>query len=204
MRGARKGGIVANRRTLGKYRLIDLALWLAIELVFESIVVKAASVWFPGQAYYVSVVPAVTAIVYMRWGFWGALHALAGGAITCLNIGASGQWYLIYVVGNALSLLMVGYLKLLGWQSIASDALKSLLYGLVLMLLLQGGKALMCLLCGYPAADTIGLFTPEIITLLFTEIIIWIVRRLDGVFEEQTHYLERLRQQQERERGDGQ
>ena len=36
---------------------------------------------------------------------------------------------------------------------------------------------------------------------LFTLVLIWIARRLDGIFEEQNHYLLRLKQQENEERG---
>ena len=44
-------------------------------------------------------------------------------------------------------------------------------------------------------------FTTAAVTDLFTLVVLWIVRRLDGVLEDQRHYLNRLRREQEKERG---
>ena len=37
--------------------------------------------------------------------------------------------------------------------------------------------------------------------LLFTLVLIWIARRLDGIFEDQKHYLLRVHEQEQEERG---
>ena len=54
---------------------------------------------------------------------------------------------------------------------------------------------------GTPFASVLGFFTTDVVTLLFTLTVLWIVRRLDGIFEDQNHYLARVSAEQERERG---
>ncbi len=191
-----------RRRSFGRYRLIDLGLWLIIMAVFETIVARAALSWFPAQAYYVSVVPVVSAIVYMRWGAWGIIHAIAGGAITCLAMGFESNVYLAYVLGNALSLGACGLIRLMGSEKIRADALKTLLYGFVVFLLMIAGRSLVMLLQGASLQQIYRRFAPEIVTLLFTEVIVWIVKRLDGVFEPQGQYVKRISKEQEQERGE--
>jgi hypothetical protein len=68
-------------------------------------------------------------------------------------------------------------------------------------LLMQLGRALVAVVLGSAPAAALGFFTTDVITLLFTLVLIWIARRLDGIFEEQNHYLLRLRQQENEERG---
>ena len=66
--GAMEAGRLERQRSVGAYRTMDLAMFAAMVVVFETLLVNAATRWFPGQPYTVSVTPAVTAIVLMRWG----------------------------------------------------------------------------------------------------------------------------------------
>ena len=72
---------------------------------------------------------------------------------------------------------------------------------LMVTLLMQLGRALLAVVFGYSLVAALGFFTTDVITLLFTLVLIWIARRLDGIFEEQNHYLLRLQKQENEERG---
>lgn len=52
----------------------------------------------------------------------------------------------------------------------------------------------MALAFGAAARDCLGFFTTDSLSLLFTGVVVWIARRLDGVFENQKHYLLRIHQ----------
>ena len=186
---------------LNRYRVIDLALFSVILCVFESVLVKASTRWFPNEPYTVTVTAAVTAIVMMRWGPWAAIHALLGGIAFCYSSGAAPRQYLIYCGGNLFSLTALLIKKRLGEESIRTDALKTLLFGLCAAVLTEAGRTLLSLLTGTALTAALGFFTTDAVTLLFTLVIVWIVRRLDGVWEDQHHYLLRLREEQEKERG---
>ena len=190
-----------RQRTIGQYRAMDLALFAVMLAIFESLVVIAARRWFPNEPYTVSVAPAITAIVMMRWGPWAGLHAALGGAVFCLVSGARPAHCAIYIIGNLFSLGALGLIKVLTPEGIRTSVMKSLGFGLVVTLLMQLGRALVSLALGATPAVALGFFTTDAITLLFTLVLIWIVRRLDGMFEEQNHYLQRLRQEEEEERG---
>ena len=171
-------------------------------VLFESIVVLAARKWFPGQAFTVSVVPAVTAIVMIRWGPWAAIHALLGGAAFCYMSAAEPKQYAIYCIGNLFSLLALFLIKALGGEEdVRKSVYKTLTFGLCVTLLMQAGRFLIAVALGTAADLALGFFTTEAVTLLFTLLILWIVRRLDGVFENQDHYLLRLQAEEEKERG---
>jgi hypothetical protein len=171
-------------------------------VLFESIVVLAARKWFPGQAFTVSVVPAVTAIVMIRWGPWAAIHALLGGAAFCYMSAAEPKQYAIYCIGNLFSLLALFLVKALGGEEdVRKSVYKTLAYGLGVTLLMQAGRFLIAVALGTAADLALGFFTTEAVTFLFTLLILWIVRRLDGVFENQDHYLLRLQAEEEKERG---
>lgn len=190
-----------KRRTVKQYRALDLAMFALMLTVAETLAVTAARRWFPNEPYTVSVTPAITCIVMMRWGHWAGLHAALGGVIFCLTSGAGIKHYAIYGLGNLLSLAALGYVKAATPEGIRESVWKSLTLALMVTLLMQLGRALIAVALGSAPAAALGFFTTDVITLLFTLVLIWIARRLDGIFEEQNHYLLRLRQQENEERG---
>ena len=177
--------------TFRQYRAMDLAL-LSLILVFcEGLIVRASTRWFPGELYVLSVTPVVTAIVMIRWGVFGLVPALAGGAVFCLVSGAGPGEYLIYMGGNLLSLLLVPVIRKIGWQTIRDRASYAMLYGVGCTLLMQLGRALMALCLGHAEAFLL-FFTTDVLSCVFCAVAMWIVRRLDGVLEDQKHYLARV------------
>ncbi len=185
-----------RQRTWKEYRAIDLALLALALAVFEFIIVRAANFWFPGQPFTVSLAAAMASIVYMRWGMWGAIHALEAGFVFCLFSGATGAQFLIYCFGNLFSVLSVLLLKAVGKERVRTGYL-SLVFPLLVQLLMQAGRAAMALLTGASLASVTGFFTTDSLSLLFTFVIIWIARKLDGVYEDQKHYLLRLHAEKE-------
>lgn len=192
--------------SLEEYRTIDLALFAVILALFEFLIVRFAIVSY----YTVSLVAVITAVVYMRWGWWGAIHAALGGVLFCLyysGVAPADQpvgWtqYIIYTLGNLFSLAAVPALKKLGPERVRGSAVTSLLFSLAVILLMQGGRAVVALALGAATPATApGYFTGDALSVLFTLVVTWIVRRLDGVFEEQRHYLARVREEQDRSNG---
>ena len=190
-----------RRRTVKQYRALDLGMFALMLVVAETLAVTAARRWFPNEPYTVSVTPAITTIVMMRWGPWAGLHAALGGIVYCAVSGAGVKHYIIYALGNLLSLAALAYIKAVTPEGIRQSTSKSLLLALAVTLLMQLGRALIAVLLGNSPAAALGFFTTDVITLLFTLVLIWIARRLDGIFEEQNHYLLRLQQQEREERG---
>ena len=191
---------VEKKRTVGQYRTIDLALFALIVFVGEYLVVTAAGRWFTDQLYVFSVVPVITAIVMMRWGPWAAIHAVLGGLALSWASGASPSQYAVYCLGNLLGLGALGMLRALGKERVRQDAFLTVVFGMACCLLMQLGHALLSLLFGGTAGGMIVFFTTDVITLLFTAVVIWIARRLDGVFEDQINYLLRISKEQEEEK----
>lgn len=188
-----------NRQySFSQYRGIDLTLFAVILCVSETLIVRAASYWYADQLYTVSVVGAVTAIVLMRWGPWAAIHAVFGGVLACFLAGARWDQYLIYGVGNLLSLLSLLLLKAWGKEETRRDALQSMGFALVTALLMQLGRAMLALVTGNGLGVCLGFFTTGVITDLFTVVVVWIARRLDGIFEDQIHYLLRIQRESQK------
>ena len=68
-------------------------------------------------------------------------------------------------------------------------------------MLLEGaatGRALIALMTGTPPAGLLLFVTADSITYVFTLVIVWIASRLDGILEDQKHYLERINDPEER------
>ncbi len=167
----------------------------------EYLVVHAARVWYADQLYTVSLAGLVTSILYMRWGAWGALYAVEAALVYCFFSGANAQQYLIYCIGNLFSLGALLLLKYFGKERVRSSGVLTVAFGLLVLLLMQAGRAIVALLLGASVGAAVRFFTTDSLSLLFTGVIIWIARKLDGVFEDQKHYLLRTQAQEEHKGG---
>lgn len=184
--------------TLKEYRAIDLTLLAMILVLFEFVIVKvSASQFFWDQQFTVSLAAAITSIVYMRWGWWGGLHAALAGGLYCLYCGGGAKQYVIYIVGNLASLLAVLALKKLGAERVRTGRWSGLLFALAVILLMQLGRTVVALALGTPPMEALGFISADPGSVLFTLVIAWIVRRLDGVYEDQKHYLLRIQQEED-------
>ena len=187
--------------SFSEYRGIDLTLFAVILCIAELLIVTAARFWYADQLYTVSAVAAVVAIVLMRWGPWAGIHAVLGGLVFCFASHGSARQYLIYCAGNLFALFALLPLRLLGGERIRQDSFLSVCFGLVTLLLMQLGRALVALLFGNKLSACLGFFTTDALSLLFTGVILWIARRLDGIFENQKHYLLRVHAAEEEKGG---
>lgn len=191
--------------TLAEYRNIDLALFALMFAVFEFIIVRVANIsFFRAQLFTASLAGAITSIVYMRWGWWGGLHAALSGALYCFYCALSGQQevvaqtYLIYILGNLFSLAAVPVLKKLGHQRVREGQWSAMLFPLAVILLMQVGRMAVAMVLGTPPGAAFGYVSADALSIVFTLVIVWIAKRLDGVYEEQRHYLLRLQEDRER------
>lgn len=192
-----------NRQiTFEQYRSIDLTI-LAVVLGFCQFMIHMAStLWFPDQLYVVSPVAAMTALVMMRWNGWAAVHAAIGGVLYAVLAGGDFKQILIYGAGNLLGLGAMVMFKYPGKERIRKDALMAMIFGLLTQILMQLGRAAVALVFGYPAEALLGFITTDILSGLFTLVIVWIVRRIEGLFEDQKNYLLRIQREQKVERGE--
>ncbi|MBO6267403.1 MAG: hypothetical protein J6M06_04135, partial [Synergistaceae bacterium] len=60
------------------------------------------------------------------------------------------------------------------------------------------GRALIALALGTEIARCAGFVTTDVLSGLFTALVVWIARRLDGIFEDQKHYLLRVNREEEK------
>ncbi len=192
-----------NRQiSFAQYRTIDLMIMAVLLVVSQAVISIAASTVYADQLYIVSTVGVVTALVMMRWNGWAAIHAVLGGIVVTAMAGGTWQQYIIYCGGNLVSLLALLLLKLLGKEKIRQDGLKTMFFAFCTQLLMQLGRAGVAFLFGYPAAACIGFITTDALSILFTVCILWVTRRIEGLFEDQKNYLLRIQKEQQVERGE--
>lgn len=187
--------------TLKQYKRLDLFLFAVMLIISESVIVNAAIRWYPDQLYTVSVCAAIVSIVLMRWGWPAAIHAVLGGLVYCFWAGGSPKQFLIYGVGNLLSLLSLLLIRWLGKERIRENVLLTLFFALCTQLFMQLGRACISIVMGASFDAAFRFITTDALSGLFTMVIVWIASRLDGVFEDQISYLLRVQKENEEEKG---
>ena len=187
-----------NRQiSLAQYRAIDLSILTGLMAVSQLVIHLAISRFYAEETgYIVSPVAAVVAIVMMRWSLWAAIPAALGGVLLTALSGGTAEQMLIYSVGNLLSILAFLILKLAGKERIRGNAVLSLIFAVAVQLLMQLGRAGVAALLGHPLLACWDFITTDAMSILFTLVIIWIVRRVEGLFEDQKHYLLRIQRAQ--------
>ena len=98
-----------------------------------------------------------------------------------------------------LALLM---LRHFGKEKVRQSGFLSLAFGLAVQILMQLGRAGLAAVLGYPLGACLGFITTDSLSWLFTLFVVWIMGRVDGLFEDQKHYLLRLEQERQNERRD--
>ena len=190
-----------NRQlSLSQYRNIDLMILMVVQAISQILIYFAATVLYADQLYVVSPVAAVVALVMMRWSGWAAINAFLGGIIYTLIAGGNWQHILIYGIGNLLSMAALLMLKGLGKERVRNDALLTILFALLTQILMQLGRSAVAALLGYPAGACIGFITTDLLSGLFSMVIVWSIRRVEGLFEDQKHYLLRITREHKVER----
>ena len=104
---------------------------------------------------------------------------------------------------DLLSLLAVPVMNRIGRENLRKTTYLDLGVSLGTLMLMQLGRALLSVALGAGLQEAVRFITTDSLSAVFTLVIIWIVRRLDGVYEDQRHYLRRFHQEQEKERMEG-
>lgn len=192
-----------NRQiSFSQYRTIDLTILSVVLAVCQFMTHLATSFWFPEQLYVVSPVAGMTALVMMRWNAWAAIPAGLGGLLFVWMSGGSIQQVLIYVLGNLVSLAALFMFKLYGKERVRKESYLAVIFAIAVQLLMQLGRAAMALVFGFSAAVCLGFITTDVLSILLTGLIIWVARRIEGLFEDQKNYLLRIQREQQVERGE--
>ena len=180
---------------------MDLCIFTALLCICEALIVTASRAWFPHEPFALSLTPAITAVVMVRWGAFAAVPAVAGALALCLFSNAGMMQYLVYVVGNLTCLLLLPALRRITWQRLHEHVLLAMVYGFAVALLMQAGRALAAIAIGEPLAVSLGFISTDVLSALFAVLIVWICRRLDGMLEDQRHYIKRIHEEMIRSGG---
>ena len=186
--------------TFRQYRAMDLFIFTFLLCVCETLITLGATRWFPQEPWTLSLTPAITAVVMVRWGGFAAIPACLGALVFCLASGATLSQYAIYCVGNLAALALTQFLYRFGWKRLHDQVLLAILFGLLTALLMQAGRALMALILGTPLMLCGGFFTTDVLSALFAALVVWMARNLNGMLEEQKHYLRRIAEEMENEK----
>ena len=192
-----------NRQiSFGQYRAIDLTILTVVLTICQGLIWMATSFWYPEQNYVVSPVAGMAALVLMRWSGWAAIPMAAGGLFYAFLSGGTVQHLLIYGAGNLAALAALLMFKLFGKERIRKESFLAVVFAIAVQLLMQLGRAGMAALFGFGTAACLGFITTDVLSILFTVFIVWTVRRIEGLFEDQKNYLLRIQKEQQVERGE--
>lgn len=187
-----------------QYKLVDILLFMVIMAALEAVNVFAVKKWFAGQVmlFSISLMFTVSLIVLVRWNFFAALFTVAHGLIYCglLNIfgEVSFETYVIYSVGNSFLLLTWFLFKLIPKEKLFSKWYLTLIYPVVAFILVALGRTVVAVCFGYGFVDSLsGYVMPESLNIAFAAIALLILRRFNGMLEDQKTYLKRVAREKE-------
>ena len=181
-----------NQITFKQNRNIDLTILVVLTAIFEAITTMAASKWFVLQPVALSITLALVCMAMMRWSGWAALLAVAGGFTYCIVSKATGEQYLIYCIGNVMALSGLIVIKIFGKEAIRGSIPKLFVFGTVSYIGMALGRWLVSLFFGGDLMALVVYLTTDIMTLVFTVVILILLRKSDGMLEDQKAYLLRL------------
>ncbi|MGN1120671.1 MAG: hypothetical protein ACI4Q4_09955 [Oscillospiraceae bacterium] len=188
-----------NNISFKQYRAIDLGIMAVILFIFEAITVLAGK-WFPMQSYTLSPTTLILCIVMMRWDGFAVIHAVVGGFAFCLAGGAEPKQFAVYCIGNCFALLGLIFLKVCGKERVRNKIPFIFAYVVIVFTAVQAGRWAVSLFFGGSLNSIVSFFLADSLSLLFAAVAVLISRKLDGLFEDQKHYLIRTEEERMRER----
>lgn len=195
----RKNGRLISFR---QYKYTDLFFFALVLGLSDLLIFCAFRFWFDGLAdkYFVSFMLAISLTVIMRWGWVGGIYAVADGVVLCAMQGGSWQSYITYIIGNACILSVLLILKFIGKEKVREKWYLTLLY--IVTGWVSVNFAITCVGAAfgenflYLLGSSFGFGVYGALSLAAAVAAIMILRKLNGMFEDQKHFLFR----QERER----
>lgn len=182
-----------------QYKTTDLVIFAVILIVAE-VLSYFATVWFPSSVFFVlSLTVPVSALVVVRWGWWGIFYPVIGGVTSCLLRGTGFNYYAVYCIGGMAIALLLLPTKLIGADKIRSKWYFTAIFAVGAWLSVYLGRSLVWMVA-YAISPVVGSniyagfvgFGLDIISLFATVVVMLIMRRLDGMFEDQKSYLKRI------------
>ncbi|MDE7440008.1 MAG: hypothetical protein K2N23_05840 [Clostridia bacterium] len=191
----RKNGKLISFR---QYKYTDLFFFALVLGLSELLVFCSFKFWFKTtiDKYYVNFMLAIALTVIMRWGWVGGIYAVADGVVLCAMQGGSWQSYLSYAIGCACILSVLLLTKFLGKEKIRGKWYFSLIYILVGWVSVNFGITCMGAILGAnflaSLATSFGFGVYGGLSFALADAVIMILRKMNGMFEDQKHYLLRM------------
>ncbi len=195
----RKNGKLISFR---QYKYTDLFFFALVLGLSEVLVFCAYRFWFKNtiDKYYVNFMLAVALTVIMRWGWVGGVYAVLDGVVVCAMQGGGWQSYLSYATGGACILSVLILTGVFGKEKIRGKWYFSLLYIFVGWVSVNLGITCMSAAFGENFLSALGAVfgfgVYGALSFALAVAVIMVLRRLNGMFEDQKHYL--IRQDEER------
>ncbi len=175
--------------SIRQYHFTDL-FFFAVILAAIELILHFAFIAYKGDFYFSPLVLMVL-LVMMRWGWESVFYAVGDGVLYCLLCGYSWQYYIICAVGNAFIMLLLLATKFFGKKKIAGKWYFTVLFAVLGWIAVTLGRSLVALCFGYGFVEFLlaQLQLPGILSLVVSAVMLVILRRLDGMFEDQKQYL---------------
>jgi len=185
--------------TYKQYRIINILLLAVVYSVIEAAISLGANIWFPELPYVLSLSVMFVSMELMRWDAFAFVAALVSGVVTCFFSGANGKQYLIYIVGNMAMLLGLFLLKKIGKDKVRQSAFLTVAYVVTEFLLAELGRGVVAVILGSSPLIIVQFLTTDVLTGIFAIIVILILRKTDGMFEDQKAYILRLDEERKKQ-----
>lgn len=189
---------IDGKITYKQYRLVDVLLFLVIMSAFEAINVFAIKVWFPEMLFSVSLMFTLSLIVLVRWNFFAAFFPAVHGVLYAALLQASAETYCIYIIGNTFILLSWFLFKAIPKEKLFSKWYLTLIYPAVAFVLVILGRSLVAVCFGHSFLSSLGAqIQVEGLNIAFAAVALLILRRFEGMLEDQKKYLLRISRERE-------
>ena len=188
--------------SIRQYKYTDLFFFALVLGLSELLVFCSYKLWFKNTVdkFYINFMLAIALTVIMRWGWVGIFYAVVDGVVQCAIQGGSWQAYISYIIGTACISLVLVFVKLLGKEKIRSKWYFSLAYVLCGWVVINFGITCACAIFGESFAGALatsfGFGVYGALPLAASVTVVLILRKLEGMFEDQKHFL--IRQDRER------
>lgn len=181
--------------TFSQYRTINMLMLSFAFSVVEFFIAVGANLWYPELPYTLSLAVVFIGLELMRWKGFGVVSALTSALVFCFASGASGEQYLIYCVGNLAGVGALVFLKFVGYEKVRLSPTLTMVYAVILFVLLQVGRWIVSTALGHDPLLIVQFLSTDALSGLFGIIVILISRNVDGLFENQRHYLYRIEEE---------
>lgn len=188
-----KKGLNMNKgMSLNLYRFIDIFIFSFIGLIFEYLAYKFLLVYdYP--YFSISLTVLMSSLIMMRWNKYSFIYPFTSGIFYVFLNKGNVINYLIYGFGN---LFILFNLLLLNKKrkDIKNKALMNSLYITNSFILICFGRSIVSIFYDNNFIDSfVSFLGTESLNYVFTLIILNLIRKIEGLYEDQVEYIKRIK-----------